>query len=163
MGAAGRKAFPQGLKPTFSCLFMSELKLRPPGDVYEMASSFLVYPFLPAIHCLSFAPSASRMAGGSPLTPYFRSGWPTLLVLVHQRVGPSSPLPAFTLDQSSEGPLLSHITTNCSWPVAWMLYQPLLHWVRVHIVQFLPKLLSGIDIEIIIAPLPESPEFPVRL
>src|SRR5260370_42500483 len=33
-----RGAFPQGLKPNFSWLLMSELKLRPPGDVYEMAS-----------------------------------------------------------------------------------------------------------------------------
>src|SRR5260370_34887593 len=39
MQNAGRGAFPQGLKPNFSWLLMSELKLRPPGDVYEMASS----------------------------------------------------------------------------------------------------------------------------
>src|SRR5216684_4964669 len=38
MQNARRGAFPQGLKPNFSWLLMSELKLRPPGSVYEMAS-----------------------------------------------------------------------------------------------------------------------------
>jgi len=38
--AAGRRAFPQGLKPTFSCAFMSELMLRPLNAIYEIAYSF---------------------------------------------------------------------------------------------------------------------------
>jgi hypothetical protein len=34
-----REEFPQGLKPGFIGLKMSELKLRPPKTIYAMASS----------------------------------------------------------------------------------------------------------------------------
>jgi hypothetical protein len=36
---AGRETFPQGLKPSFAVLSMSELKLRPPKTIYEMGCS----------------------------------------------------------------------------------------------------------------------------
>jgi hypothetical protein len=39
MAKTEREEFPQGLKPDFACLCMSELKLRPLRCIYEMTSS----------------------------------------------------------------------------------------------------------------------------
>ena len=47
-------------------------------------------------------------------------------------------------------------------PVPRMPHQTLLHRICMPVMQFLPKFLSRVDIEIIISPLPESPEFPAR-
>src|SRR5260370_23805118 len=48
------------------------------------------------------------------------------------------------------------------WPFPWMPHQTLLNEDRMHVLQFLPQLFSGVDIEIVVSPLPESSEFSTR-
>src|SRR5713101_8487465 len=41
-------------------------------------------------------------------------------------------------------------------PRAWILHQTTLHWIRMHVLQFFPQLVTAVHVEVIEARLPET-------
>ncbi len=65
----------------------------------------------------------------------------------------------------SDQALLSEcvMSPTTPWPILRMENQPSLHWVRVHVLQFLLELLLAPDVEVVKSSLPEMSFFRLRL
>jgi hypothetical protein len=103
-------------------------------------------------------------AGGALLAAREPLGWPTLSILVSERVGLSSPLTSSDCFFSSSARVHAQqtfssivVAPTAPRPISGMLHELCSDGISVHIVELLRHLRAGVDIEIIIAALPETP------
>src|SRR5580704_6893713 len=69
-----KKEFPQGLKPDFLGLQMSELKLRPPRTIYQMASRVFFSLGMAVLSFLAARPTFPQTSDPAHKTTYYLHG-----------------------------------------------------------------------------------------